>query len=315
MNGLAFVRRLSKFLEVDKNILSQLNKICAENKNVHIRDKDEVGKKIAALINGGKDSLQIISDFDMTLSRYSYNNKRCPSCHGVLETSSDLFPREIMDKLKALKDRFYPLETDPTLTIKEKIPLMIQWWEGNHKIMEESGISYDGIRNAVSTSGAMMRDGHEEFFKDLNDMDIPLLIFSAGLGDVLNEIIRQRSNFYPNMKVVANFMKFDEKGVMCGFQGNLIHTFNKNESALENSTYFERVASRKNVILLGDSMGDLRMADGLKDIDTCLRIGYLNAKVDEWLDEYKDKWDIVLVEDSTLGVAQTVLSSVLDTQM
>lgn len=292
--------------------MNLVNEICMKGSNVHIKNKAEVSEKIQNLINGGKDSLQVISDFDMTLSRYSYNNKKCPSCHGVLETSAAILPPATMQKLKSLKDHYYPIETDPKLTIKEKIPLMIEWWEGNHKIMEESGISMNDIKKAVSQSSAMLREGHEEFFKDLNDKNVPLLIFSAGLGDVLNEIIAQRSSFYPNMKVVANFMRFDDKGVMCGFQGNLIHTFNKNESALENSSYFDKMADRKNVILLGDSIGDLRMADGIKNMETCLKIGYLNAKVDEWLEEYKEKWDIVLVEDGSLKVAHDIVSSVLD---
>jgi len=290
--------------------MNVVNQLCSV-KSVHIENKVEVGEKIKALIDGGKDTLQVISDFDMTLSRYTYNNKRCASCHGVLETSAEILPPATMEKLKALKDHYYPIETDPNMTIKEKIPLMTEWWEGNHSIMVKSGISLDDIKKAVLSSNAMMRDGHREFFKDLNDKNVPLLIFSAGLGDVLKEIIVQRSSYYPNMEVVANFMKFDNQGVISGFEGNLIHTFNKAEGARENADYFDKTSSRKNVILLGDSLGDLQMADGMKNVDTCLKIGFLNAKVDEWLEEYKAKWDIVLVEDMTLDVAQTIVSSIL----
>ena len=54
------------------------------------------------------------------------------------------------------------------------------------------------------------RDGCNAFFALLHQHSIPLLIFSAGLGDIIEEVIQQRSKFYGNMKIVSNFMKFDE---------------------------------------------------------------------------------------------------------
>lgn len=66
---------------------------------------------------------------------------------------------------------------------------------------------------------------------------------------------------------------------MCGFEGQLIHTFNKNEGALNNCQYFSQIDERRNVLLLGDSLGDLRMADGIDNLEICLKIGFLNSKV------------------------------------
>lgn len=39
---------------------------------------------------------------------------------------------------------------------------------------------------------------------------IPLFIFSAGIGDILEEIIRQMTVFHPNIHIVSNYMDFDE---------------------------------------------------------------------------------------------------------
>ena len=54
------------------------------------------------------------------------------------------------------------------------------------------------------------REGYQEFFDCLNQHSVPLLIFSAGLGDVLEEVVRQAGVFHPNVKVISNFMDFDE---------------------------------------------------------------------------------------------------------
>lgn len=54
------------------------------------------------------------------------------------------------------------------------------------------------------------REGFEQFFDRLQQHNVPVFIFSAGLGDVLEEIIRQAGVYHPNVKVVSNFMDFDD---------------------------------------------------------------------------------------------------------
>lgn len=56
----------------------------------------------------------------------------------------------------------------------------------------------------------VVRAGYEEFFHHLYVTCVPLLIFSAGIGDVLEEVIRQAGVFYSNVKVFSNYMDFDE---------------------------------------------------------------------------------------------------------
>lgn len=54
------------------------------------------------------------------------------------------------------------------------------------------------------------REGYEQFFDRLHQHNVPVFIFSAGLGDVLEEVIRQAGVYHPNIKVVSNFMDFDD---------------------------------------------------------------------------------------------------------
>ena len=69
------------------------------------------------------------------------------------------------------------------------------------------------------------------------------------------------------------------QGVLVGFKGDMIHTFNKNECSIHKSDYFQKLEKRENLILLGDSTGDLRMAEGAKHCKNILKIGFLNDKV------------------------------------
>ena len=55
------------------------------------------------------------------------------------------------------------------------------------------------------------RDGCDWTFHQLNEHEIPLLIFSAGLGDVIEETVAQQSAMYDNMRIVSNYMDFNEQ--------------------------------------------------------------------------------------------------------
>lgn len=55
--------------------------------------------------------------------------------------------------------------------------------------------------------------------------------------------------------------------------------YNKHDGALRNTDYFKQLKDNSNVILLGDSLGDLNMADGVPNVGNLLKIGFLNDKV------------------------------------
>lgn len=59
----------------------------------------------------------------------------------------------------------------------------------------------------------------------------------------------------------------------------MIHVYNKHDGALKNTEYFKQLKDNSNIILLGDSQGDLSMADGVANVEHILKIGYLNDKV------------------------------------
>lgn len=55
--------------------LSNLNKISAlSRENVHIRDKTELLQKLNKMIQDGHNKLQIVTDFDHTLTRHTMDN-------------------------------------------------------------------------------------------------------------------------------------------------------------------------------------------------------------------------------------------------
>ncbi|XP_053570406.1 cytosolic 5'-nucleotidase 3A isoform X3 [Bombina bombina] len=319
-------------------------------KTVHIKNPTKVEEIICGLIKGGASKLQVITDFDMTLSRFSYNGKRCPTCHNIIDNCKyvtdecraklpDILQPEIITdsallisqanvrertsqaselpycqavfELLQLKEKYYAIEIDPHLTIKEKYPFMIEWYAKSHALLIEQRLQKAKLAEVIRESDVMLKEGFETFFDKLNEHSIPVFIFSAGLGDVLEEVIQQSGVYLPNIKVISNFMDFDENGVLQGFKGELIHVYNKHDGALRNTEYFNHLKDNSNIILLGDSLGDLTMADGVPNVEHILKIGYLNDKVDALLEQYMDSYDIVLVKDETLDVANSIIQKIL----
>ncbi|KAA8585362.1 hypothetical protein FQN60_004056 [Etheostoma spectabile] len=246
------------------------------NPSVCMRDPQRVQEILQSMVKAGSNTVQVISDFDMTLTRFAYNGKRCPTCHNILDNSK-LLSNDCKTELKKLLNTYYPIEIDSSRSIEEKLPLMVEWWTKAHELLVQQNIRKDLLAMVVQESDAML--------------SIPLLIFSAGIGDILEEVIRQAGVFHPNVKVFSNYMDFDESGVLRAFKGELIHIYNKREGALLNTGHFQELRTRPNVLLLGDSLGDLTMADG----------------VEERKQSYLDSYDIVLLKDETLDVPNAIM--------
>ncbi len=73
-------------------------------------------------------------------------------------------------------------------------------------------------------------------FSQLHRHAIPFLIFSAGLGDIIELVIKQQSKMYDNIKVVSNYMDFNHqvRCIMTLFEilnpiGSLFHALTQSD--------------------------------------------------------------------------------------
>ncbi|ESO02553.1 hypothetical protein HELRODRAFT_106717 [Helobdella robusta] len=278
--------------------------------NVHMEDAEKVQRIINEFVKGGTEKLQVISDFDMTLTTPNDEYGPCQSCYNALD-SSKFFPSIYQQKAEKLKDHYYAIEIDPYLAIKEKIPYMVEWWTKAHDLLIEFNLRKEWLPQIVKESRIIFRKGCDWLFQQLNRLQVPLLVFSAGIGDVIEETFKSRSKLYDNLKIVSNFIHFNDEGLIDGFEGELMHVFNKNENVIHRSGYFEEIEHRHNIILMGDSLGDLQMADGAI-CENILKIGFLNDKVDEFLERYKKSFDIVIVNDPTMSVPNSIIAQVCE---
>ncbi|KAJ3685853.1 hypothetical protein LUZ61_015017 [Rhynchospora tenuis] len=284
---------------------------------VVVRDPDVLERKKASIRDAGPGKLQVIADFDGTLTKYWCNGVRGQTSHSLLQQGN----AEYDAKRQALYEYYHPLEISPTIPIEEKTKLMEEWWEKTHGLLIEGGLTYDAIKKSVADASITFRDGVVQLFEFLKEKDIPVVIFSAGLADIIEEVFRQKLHrSFKNIKVVSNRMQFDESGRLVAFKGKTIHVFNKNEHAIDmaapihdkfgssdssdvNGTF---VKDRTNIVLLGDGLGDLGMSDGVS-FEHRIAVGFLNSNIEKSLKDYSEAFDIVFLNDAPMwGVVDLV---------
>jgi len=297
-----------KTLLVSRQIFARMKSTSMlEEVRVEVRDKEEVQRKLATLSSGGASKLQLIVDFDYTMSRAHRNNEPVDCSWGVLENFPEL-PKRYTEKVKELRSHYYPIECDPKLSVEEKTPHMAEWYTKANMALGESQVKADWFPRMVEASNCELRDSTDVLLSTAEKGSIPFIILSAGIGDLIREILTHQKLMLENMRIVSNFLEFDsETGVVVGLRSDMpIHMFNKKAPSQEG------LEERKNIVLIGDSLGDVRMADGIKDINVVLSIGFLNKNVEANLSEYKRCFDVVLVDDQTMDFPLALLQDVLE---
>ena len=284
----------------------------ASYNSIKVRDKIEVESKLKSLLDGGHSKLQLIVDFDNTLTRHHKNGVLTDCSWGVME-NSPLLPKTYTDQTNALRAKYLPLEQDPDLSIEDKIPIMVEWYTAANKLLKTNGIKREMFGKFVKTSNVEFRDNTKVMLDGLNQADVPVLVMSAGLGDILVEVMDAFGVYHrSNTKVVSNFLSYDHDGLVTGIEGSMIHVYNKSTCAISDSEYFKTNFSRNNVILMGDSIGDLTMAQGVANPDAVLKIGFLNnmTTAEKRLPSFLDGFDIVLIDDQTMDVPLNLLAQI-----
>lgn len=262
---------------------------------VVIKNEEAVLQKIKQ-IKERKD-LQIVADFDMTLTKFMVNGSRGKSSHRVIE-DSEFLSDKYRNESKALFEHYYPIEISQTVPVEEKVKLMTEWWTKSHELIQREGLRQDFIKKMVSTPSIALREGAVELIKTAHDKAVPFHIFSAGIYDVIHAYLEHLDLAKYGPHVVSNMMEFDPNThYLVGFKGSLIHTFNKNGMALRGSPGWANIEQRKSVVLLGDSLTDVAMISGLES-EVVLNIAFLNDRIAERLPEFQQAYDVVLLNDA-----------------
>ncbi|KOB65836.1 Cytosolic 5'-nucleotidase 3, partial [Operophtera brumata] len=291
------------------NELQKLQEIPALRKNgTHIRNGEDLLRKINKIIVEGYNRLQIVTDFDNTLTaddgvdgKPVLNSfemfRKCPS-----------IPQSYKDEDYQLFIRYKPIENDPHMSIEEKSQHLVEWYRAAHNLMKGLKFPRQELKDIARNVTGSFRDGIHELISWINNRKVPILVLSSGLGEAVVDTLEEANLSSPQMKVLSNFLEVDAEDIIIGMKGNPIHSLNKNEASIKGTEYYEKIKERSNVILMGDTIGDANMVDGMDNYDTVIKIGYLSTKRLTLLPEYLCNFDIVSQNDQTMDVIRDLVN-------
>jgi len=258
----------------------------------------------------GSENLHVIADFDRTLTKCFVNGVKMPSIISVLRNENYL-SEEYSVKAKALAEHFHPIEIDPAISMNVKKRKMQEWWEKHFELLIKSGLNKKNLERVVNEGKVEFREGAEEFLDLLYEKKIPLIILSSsGIGDLIPMYLEKYGKLYDNVHIITNLYKWNKKGNAIGINKPIIHVFNKDETSVkDHPKIYEKVRDRKNVLLLGDSLGDLGMVEGF-DYNNLLKIGFLNEEVERDLKVYKRNFDMIIINDSNMNYVNEFIKEI-----
>ncbi|MCF7834427.1 hypothetical protein K9M48_00030 [Candidatus Gracilibacteria bacterium] len=279
--------------------------------NVIIVDQISLDQKIQKMINDGKNKLHVVSDFDKTMTKAFVGGKYRSSLLAVLRDEKYLTP-DYSAKAQALFDHYHPMEIDPNISIQEKKLLMMEWWTKHFELLLNSGLNKKDVQKAVQSTSIEFRDYLTNILDMLDIHQIPLIILSAsGLGyDGIHRYLKSIKKLYENTYILSNTFQRDRDGNAVDIHQPIIHSFNKEESLIENSPFYGKIKNRNNIILLGDSPGDSYMAHD-SDNKTIIKIGFLNDNIDQNLELFKKHFDILITGDGSMKYVYDLLRNII----
>lgn len=276
--------------------------------NIYIKDKKALQEKIHRIKKDGVDKLHIVSDFDRTLTKCFFDGKKIPSTFALIREGGYL-SKEYPKKAFALFDKYNPIELDTSLPYEYRYGKMKEWWETHRDLFIESGMNKEVIEDILHKFPKLFREKALDFFDTLYQRKIPLLIFSSGIGNIIEKYLKKEDKLTNNVHILSNLFVFNKEGFATGYRDEVIHLMNKSETAITNQKYKELIKERRNIILLGDSLEDLGMAEKMNS-HTIISIGFLNQYIDEKLNTYMEKFDIVITNDGSFEYVNKLLESV-----
>jgi 5'-nucleotidase len=280
-------------------------------KKIIVPDPKGLKEKKRRFIEGGVNSIHVLTDFDRTLTKAFVDGKSVPSIISRLR-GGNYISLDYTEKANALAEQYRPIETDPDIPLEEKKEKMNEWWTKHFDLLIQSGLNRKHIKSIVNEGFIQLRDGAGSFLEILNKNKIPLIIISSGgLGyDSIKTFLQKNNRMYENIHIVSNSFKWDKSGKAIGINEPIIHVFNKDEQSLRSYSFYNLIKNRKNVLLLGDSLGDIGMVNGF-DYTDLIKIGFLNEKIGENLEDFKNNFDVILLNDTNMGYVNKLMEEII----
>lgn len=279
--------------------------------NIIITNQDKLNLAIQHILNDWLSNLRIISDFDRTLTKAFVNGQSRSSLLSILRDENYLTP-DYWAKAQKLFDHYHAIEVDPQVDLETKKSLMLERWTKHFELLIQSWLTKNDIQQAMRSENIQFRDWVLWLFDLVDAYGIPLVILSASwLGyDGIYRYLKNFNKLSKYIHIVSNTFHRDRDWNALEIQKPIIHSFNKDARILFNLPFYHDIKTKKNIILLWDTIWDANMIDGF-EYKNLIKIWFLNDHIDQNLQQFQDNYDIIIKDDWSFSYVIRLIKNII----
>lgn len=236
-----------------------------------------------------KNNYYVLLDFDKTITSKS----SLDSWKAIADF--EIYGEEYKKEWEQLNAKYEPIELDYILDYETKKQYMVEWYEKSMDILYRCKLTYSQLLKSIQKGKLEFRKGAKEFLHKLCQKNIPVIILSSGIKNVIEEFLKINKCYYDNIFIISNSIKFKEDK-MQEFTEPIIHSMNKKMEGNLPLIWKNKIKEKQYAILCGDNIDDIEMVKK-EDLNKIITIGFLNYKINENLLCYNQNYDIVLTEE------------------
>lgn len=198
-----------------------------------------------------KNNFYVAIDFDKTIT----SKESCDS----YDASGNMLGEEYKKKNFELYQKYAPVELNYTISFEDKYKSMEEWYNGVMSLFYKYHLTEEKLNKSVNTSNLIFRAGAKDFLHKMYKNNIPVIILSAGIGNVIEHFLKKNGCYYDNIDIISNFIKFDKIGKMEKYNDEIIHTLNKTMDGHITRKIAKKIEDRQYRLLFGDFIEDKKM--------------------------------------------------------
>ena len=298
---------------------------------IEISNMNTLDKKISlfkAIYNKNKNKLLYITDFDYTITRkYNYlTNEKFRNTYSIY--NQEVFGGNqslYLLKDKELAELYEKYEENNSYDYDIRKKKLYEWYKLSLINMSHEKLNKESFKKMVELNFdyIKMRNKFKILFELLIKEDIPIIIISGGIKEIIVEIlktlnIKEFNNYLSKKKVIIIANSLLEKD-----KQEMIYPFNKN--LIIKKILDKNYKGFESIIIVGDLITDYQSINEL-DIDkekNVIGIGFLdyepkkmnivknNYKNDIIFKEYFNVFDIVLLNDQGYDYIIDILQKII----
>ena len=256
-----------------------------ENFELIFKDKKIFKEKMVKIRKDGLQNLQIVSDFDHTItSFYSKDKIYVGGVHGYFRNSKLISEKFIFTE-KELYNKYSPYEYNTEITKEQMEFYLNEWYSLNDKNFKDENLTIAKVDDSIKSSPFRIRNNFDSLFKLCQEINIPFYVVSGGISNMIESIMNKIVNTicYKNFFIFSNEMEFDKDQKFLNLKHS-VNTANKQNA-------IKGLENLKNSLLFGDIISDRDMAN----TETVLSIGFLIDEKANLINNYLEKYDLVIV--------------------